>query len=129
MHWYLINGSGVQYYIKKDLEILTQTKDDVTILHLKGDVTAATRKVVEDAYQKASMTGTKKILLFFDKENYINSGGIASLILIASESKKWAQKILITGIVNHYKKIFEMSGLLKYIKFYPSEEAALAGFD
>ncbi len=114
--------------MKKDLEILTQTKGDVTILHLKGDVTATTRKVVEDAYQKASMTGTKKILLFFDKENYINSGGIASLILMASEGKKKGQKILMTGVISHYQKIFEMSGLLKYIKFYPSEEAALAGF-
>ncbi len=115
--------------MKKDLEILTQTKDDVAILRLKGDVTATTRKVVEDAYQKASMTGTKKILLLFNKENYINSGGIASLILIASESKKKGQKIFMTGISDHFHKIFEMSGLLKYIKFYPSEEAALAGFD
>ncbi len=115
--------------MKENMEISTRTKGDVTILHLKGDMTAATGKIVEDAYQKASMTGTKKILLFFDKENYINSGGIASLILIASESKKKGQKILMTGIISHYQKIFEMSGLLKYIKFYPSEEAALAGFD
>jgi hypothetical protein len=33
-----------------------------------------------------------------------------------------------TGLTDHFLKIFEMVGLSKYIKIYPSEEAALAGF-
>ncbi len=103
--------------------------NDVRILHLEGDVTAMTGKIVEDAYQKASKDGAKKIILLFDKGNYINSGGIASLILIASESKKKDQQIFMTGIIDHFHKIFEMTGLLKYIKFYPSLKAALSGFD
>jgi hypothetical protein len=33
-----------------------------------------------------------------------------------------------TGLTDHFLKIFEMVGLSKYIKIYPSEEAALSGF-
>jgi anti-anti-sigma factor len=115
--------------MEHDLKISVRKEDDVTVLQLEGDVTAKTGKIIEDAYQKASENGVKKILLLFNEKNYINSGGIASLILIASESKKRDQKIFMTGISDHFHKIFEMTGLLKYIKFYPSEEAALAGFD
>lgn len=115
--------------MEHDLKISVRKEDDVTVLQLEGDVTAKTGKSVEDAYQKASTDGAKRIILLFNKENYINSGGIASLILIASESKKRDQKIFMTGMTDHFHKIFEMTGLLKYIKFYPSEEAALAGFD
>ncbi len=115
--------------MEHDLKISTRKEDDVTVLQLEGDVTAKTGKIIEDAYQKASTDEAKRIILLFNKENYINSGGIASLILIAAESKKKGEKIFMTGIISHYQKIFEMSGLLKYIKLYPSEEAALAGFD
>ncbi len=115
--------------MEHDLKISTRKENDVTVLQLEGDVTAKTGKTIEDAYQKASTDGVKRIILLFNKENYINSGGIASLILIASESKKKDQKVFMTGISDHFQKIFEMTGLLKYINFYPTEEAALAGFD
>ncbi len=115
--------------MEHDLKISTRKEKDVAVLQLEGDVTAKTGKSVEDAYRKACENGVKKILLLFNEKNYINSGGIASLILIASESRKKDQKILMTGITDHFQKIFEMTGLLKYINFYPTEEAALSGFD
>jgi anti-anti-sigma factor len=115
--------------MEHDLKISDRKEKDVIVLQLEGDVTAKTGKTIEDTYRKVSMDGVKKILLLFNNENYINSGGIASLILIASESKKRDQKIFMTGISDHFQKIFEMTGLLKYIKFYPSEESALADFD
>lgn len=112
----------------ENLEILSHIIDDVTILGVKCDVTAITGKTVEEAYQKATTDGAKKILLLFDKENYINSGGIASLILIASQSKKREQTVAIAGISDHFHKIFDMVGLSKYAKVYPSKELALEGF-
>ncbi len=115
--------------MEHELKVSTRKENDVTVLQPEGDVTAKTGKIIEDAYQTASTDGVKRIILLFNKENYINSGGIASLILVAAESKKRDQKIFMTGISDHFHKIFEMTGLLKYIKFYPSEESALAGFD
>ncbi len=114
--------------MEHDLEITTGKKGDVTILHLKGDVTSVTGKIIEAEYKKASEKDAKKIILLFNNENYINSGGIAALILIASQSKKKGQQIFMTGLTDHFLKIIEMVGLSKYITIYPSEEAALAGF-
>ena len=114
--------------MNKDIQLSISQKDDVSILNIKGDVTATTGETIEDAYQKVSTAGTKKILLYFDKDGYINSGGIAILIGIASESRKKEQKIRITGLSNHFQKIFDMVGITKDTEIFLSEESALKDF-
>ncbi len=114
--------------MEHELRITTRNINDISVFLLEGDVTANTGKTIEDNYNKVSTEGSKKILLLFNNENYINSGGIAALILIAAESRKRDQTIFLTGISDHFQKIFEMTGLTKYIKYYPSEEEAIAGF-
>ena len=112
----------------KEIEVLVSNKNDVSIINIKGDVTATSSEAIEGAYQRISADGAKKILLYFDKDGYINSGGIAVLIGIASESAKNKQKIRITGLSSHFQKIFHMVGLTKYTEIFPSEESALKEF-
>ena len=114
--------------MNKEIQVSISNKDDVSILNIKGDVTAITGETIEDAYQKVSTAGARKILLYFDKDGYINSGGIAILIGIASESRKKEQKVRITGLSGHFKKIFDMVGLTKYTEIFPTEELALRDF-
>ena len=114
--------------MNRDIQVSISQKGEVSILYVKGDITAITGETIEDAYQKVSTAGAKKILLYFDKDGYINSGGIAILIGIASESKKSGQTIRITGLSSHFQKIFNMVGLTKYTEIFPSEELALKGF-
>ncbi len=114
--------------MNKDIEVLISNQDQVSILTIKGDVTAVTGEAIEEAYQKVTTAGAQKILLYFDKDGYINSGGIAILIGVASESRKKEQKIRITGLSGHFQKIFNMVGLTKYTEIFPTEELALKDF-
>jgi len=114
--------------MNKEIQVSISQKDEVTIFSITGDVTATTGETIEEAYQKVSTAGAKKILLYFDKDGYINSGGIAILIGIASESKKKEQKIRMTGLSDHFQKIFNMVGLTKYTEIFPTEELALQDF-
>ena len=114
--------------MENDIEVSTRRKGDVSIINIIGDCTAVTGKVIEDAYQKISAEGLKKILFCFDKEGYINSGGIAILIGIASQSRKKEQAIGLTGLSDHFQKIFRLVGLAQYTKIYPTDEAALVDF-
>ncbi len=61
----------------------------------------------------------------FDEEAYINSGGIALLIQLLSETKKNNQQVGITGLSDHFKKIFNMVGITKFAKIYDTREEAL----
>jgi anti-anti-sigma factor len=114
--------------MNKDIQVSISQKDDVSILQIKGDVTAITGESIEEAYQKVTTAGARKILLYFDKDGYINSGGIAILIGIASESRKNGQIVRMTGLSGHFQKIFNMVGLTKYIEIFQTEELALKDF-
>jgi anti-anti-sigma factor len=106
-------------------EIKLETHDAVTIMDIKGDVTAFSEPFLNEAYQNVNSQGASKILLKFDNNAYINSGGIAVLIQVLAQTQKNDQMIGITGISDHFKKIFHMVGITKFAQIYDSVEDSL----
>ena len=106
-------------------EIKLETQDAVTIMDIKGDVTAFSEPFLNEAYQNANSQGASKNLLKFDSNAYINSGGIAVLIQVLAQTRKNDQVIGITGISDHFKKIFHMVGITKFAQIYNSVEDSL----
>ena len=106
-------------------EIRLEKIGDVTIFEIKGDVTAASEPFLKESYKNATDQGTEKILLKFEETAYINSGGIALLIQLLAETKKNNQQIGITGLSDHFKKIFNMVGITKFAQIYDTREEAL----
>ena len=106
-------------------EIQLETHDAVTLMDIKGDITAFSETSLNEAYQKANDQGAGKILLKIDKDAYINSGGIALLIQILAQTKRNNQQIGITGISDHFEKIFHMVGITKFANLYASIQDAL----
>ena len=111
--------------MQNENEIALEKQGDITILDIRGDITAFSEPFLNEAYQTASSQGAAKILLKMDQQAYINSGGIAVLIQILARTRQKEQRIGITGISEHFKKIFNMVGITKFAPIYDSEEAAL----
>ena len=114
--------------MSKELRLEITTKGDVAVGSIKGDLTAVNGGSVEDAYQGMTRDGVRKILFLFGKDCYINSGGIAILIGIASAGRKNGQAIRVAGLSEHFRKIFHMMGLTKYVAIFSTEEEALKDF-
>ena len=114
--------------MSKDIQVSTSHKDDIAVINIKGDVTAVTGEVIGNAYQSPDVSSSPKILLQFDKDCYINSGGLASLIDIAAEGRQKMQKIHACGLSDHFQKIFKMVGLTRCIPVFSSEDAAMKDF-
>ena len=114
--------------MSKDIEVSTNQMNDVAIINIKGDVTAVTGEVIKDAYMNDDIFGSSKILFSFDKDCYINSGGLAFLIDIASEGRKKDQKMHASGLSEHFQKIFHMIGLTRCITVFATAESAMEGF-
>ncbi len=106
-------------------EIRLERVGAVTLFDIKGDVTASSEPFLNEAYKNATHQGTNKILLKFDENAYINSGGIAVLIQILAEIKKNNQQIGITDLSDHFKKIFNMVGITKFAKIYDTVDEAV----
>jgi anti-anti-sigma factor len=102
-------------------------QNDITLLHIQGDITAQSEPIINEAYQKADEQGAaQKILIQFEEDVYINSGGIAVLIQILAHTQKKNQQIGIAGLSDHFKKIFNMVGISKFAGIYNSMEDAIA---
>ena len=114
--------------MSQDIQIAISHKDDIAVISIKGDVTAVTGEVIGNAYQGDTILNSPKIVLQFDKDCYINSGGLASLIDIASQGRRKKQKIHACGLSDHFQKIFHMVGLTRCIPIFTSEEDAMKEF-
>ena len=115
--------------MQNENEITLETKGDVTIMDIKGDITSFSEPFLNRAYQEANDRGTRKIILKSSQEAYINSGGIALLIQLLACMKRNNQQVVIAGISDHFKKIFNMVGITKFAPICDTEEAALQNLD
>jgi len=104
--------------------VKTELKGSLGIISLSGDITGTTEEVLRSSYDYVTKEGATKILFRFATGCYINSAGIAVIILIVSEAKKGKQKVGAVGLSPHFQKIFDMIGLTDYISIYSTEEEA-----
>ena len=112
--------------MKQEIEVRVENRGGVTLFDIKGDVTVFSEPFLNEAYEKANNEGVKNLLLKFEESAYINSGGIAVLIQLLAKTKQNNQQIGITGLSEHFKKIFNMVGITKFAKIHNSMEEALS---
>ena len=106
-------------------EILLEQLGAVTLLDIRGDITILSESFLNDAYEDANNQGAGKILLKFEEDAYINSGGISVLIQLLAKTEQNNQQIGIVGLSGHFTKIFNMVGITKFAKIYKTREDAL----
>jgi len=100
-------------------EIRIERENGISILHIQGDITAHSESHINKGYQELNDQGpTQRILIHFEEDAYINSGGIAVLIQILAQTRKKDQQVGITGLSEHFKKIFRMVGITKFADIY-----------
>lgn len=106
-------------------EITLQKHGEVTLLDIKGDITAFSETFLNDAYKNSNSEGARKLILKFEDTAYINSGGIAVLIQVLVQTKRNNQHVVIAGLSEHFKKVFRMVGITKFAAIHPTIEDAL----
>ena len=107
-------------------EVALKKQGSVVIFNIQGDITSFSEPFLNQAYKEANDQGTEKILLNLEEGAYINSGGIAVLIQILAQTKKNNQQISITGLSEHFKKIFNMVGITKFADIHNNVDIAIA---
>ena len=77
---------------------------------------------MDAAQQEACGLNPSSILVKFDGRSRINSAGIAILINLVIDSREQGCKVYLTGVSDHFRKIFGMVGLTKYAEIVESVE-------
>lgn len=114
--------------LEDELTVSTRQREGVAIIDLVGDVTTFAEDKINSAYSQVSKEGARQILLNFRQNDYINSAGIAILIGVVTEVNRTGQKLAVSGLSQHFQKIFRMVGLAQYAEIYQDEDEAVIGF-
>jgi anti-anti-sigma factor len=114
--------------LEDELTVSTREREGVAIIDLVGDVTTFAEEKINSAYREVTNKGARFVLLNFRQNDYINSAGIAILIGIVTEVNRNSQKLAVSGLSQHFQKIFRMVGLAQYAEIYQNEDDALVGF-
>lgn len=102
-----------------------KASDGVSVVDVRGELTAFAEGVMMEAYNQASAGGTRAIILNFEGLEYMNSSGIGLLVTLLIRVNRERQKLLTYGLSEHYRNIFRITRLDDAIPTYDSEEEAV----
>jgi anti-anti-sigma factor len=105
-------------------KVKTEMKEILGIISLSGEISSTIEQAFLNSYQEVTKAGATKILLRFADDCFINSAGIAILIIVVGNAKQVNQKVGVVGLSPHFRKIFEMIGLTDYLTIFQNEDAA-----
>ncbi|MBI4689343.1 MAG: STAS domain-containing protein [Nitrospirae bacterium] len=108
------------------MEINSRVVRDIGFMDIKGDIIAFVGDELYAAAKELISNGCKRICLNLSQVPFINSSGIASLIVLNTKTNESGMtELWAYGLTPHFKKIFGMVGLTSYIKLYDGEEEIL----
>jgi anti-sigma B factor antagonist len=106
-----------------------KVNDKVSVIDVKGELTAFAEGVLMQAYNQASDGRVRAIVLNFEGLEYMNSSGIGLLVTLLIRVNREKQRLLTFGLSEHYRNIFQITRLDDAITIYDSEEAAIRAAD
>ena len=107
--------------MRREYNIRVHKDNSISTIEILGDFMASAQKDM-DAAQQACGDNPSSILVKFDDVSRINSAGIAILINLVMDSRERGCKVYLSGMSQHFRKIFGMVGLTKYAEIVESVE-------
>ena len=102
-----------------------KVSQSISVIDIRGDVTAFAEQVLMDAYNEANTPTTRTVVLNFSGLEYMNSSGIGLIVTLLIRVNRQKQRLMATGLSDHYKHIFELTRLSDAIHIFESEAEAV----
>jgi anti-sigma B factor antagonist len=103
-----------------------KANEQASVIEIHGEVTAFAEDALMEAYTKASDGKTKAVIIDFSDLQYMNSSGIGLLVTLLIRANRQKQQLIVTGLNDHYRQIFQLTRLDEAIGIYDNEATALA---
>ncbi len=107
------------------MEINVDEKQDVLVVSVEGRLDAMTASELENSISGYIESSKKTIILDFHSLEYISSAGLRVVLLSAKKLKANKLELLISGLKDSVKDVFELSGFYSMFKIFETSEAAL----
>lgn len=110
------------------MEITHQQKDHVTIVSVIGSLDALTAPTLSEFFESRLAEGHSKLVVDLASLDYTSSAGLRVLLSAVKEARSRGGDVRLAAAQPNVKKVFDLSGFVNIIKFFPDVAAAVASF-
>ena len=96
------------------------------VIKLQGNISTKSEQYLRDAYAEAVLKGVKRVVFHFDDSTSVNGAGIAILTQLVLDSEKEGIEIVMAGVSENFKQVFDIVGLSRRVRLYATVEEACA---
>jgi len=96
------------------------------VLPLEGDIDLHVSPAVTASLNAIIKEKPERMVIDLSRATYIDSAGMAALILAMQEVEAYGGKFILTGLSETVRSIFEISRLDQIFRIFPDVDAALA---
>ena len=101
-------------------------QDRANVLAIEGDIDLHISPAITEALNAMIKKKPERIVIDLSRATYIDSAGIAVLILAMQEVEAYGGKFFLSGLQETLRLIFETSRLDRTFRIFPDVDAALA---
>src|SRR6266496_784172 len=101
-------------------------QDRANVLAIEGDIDLHISPAVTEALNAMIKKKPERIVIDLSRATYIDSAGVAALILAMREVEGYGGKFFLSGLQETIRSIFEISRLDRTFRIFPNVDAALA---
>jgi anti-sigma B factor antagonist len=101
-------------------------QDRANVLPLEGDIDLHVSPVVTESLNAMIKKKPERIVIDLSRVTYIDSAGVAALILAMQEVEAYGGKFFLSGLQETLRLIFQTSRLDRVFRIFPDVGAALA---
>ncbi|MBN2119971.1 MAG: STAS domain-containing protein [Candidatus Omnitrophica bacterium] len=110
------------------MKVAQKEKNGVVICAIAGEINIDTVEGLKKVFQNLLENKIRKVLLNFDKVEYIDSLGIASLVELSRGLREIEGVLFLSNLSPNIRPIFSITKLDQVIIIYDTEEEALKEF-
>jgi len=98
---------------------------EAAALEIHGELTRLAEKPLDAAVAEAVAGGTRGIVLDLSGLTYMNNKGAGLLVRLEARMRGQDRRLAVTGLNDHYRRVFRTTGLDEGIRVYETEAQAV----
>ena len=110
------------------MQISSETADNITIVRFEGNLDTNTSVAGQEFLNKAIDDGAAKIVVSFEKVDFVSSAGLRVLLATAKRLGGTGGSLRVCSLNETVAEVFEISGFSTILNVFPSETEALSAF-
>lgn len=111
------------------MEITSQQVGSATIVKIMGNFDATTSQQATDFFMQEIESGHVHLVIDFSQINYLSSAGVRSILAARHDARTAGGDIRLAAAVGNIKRVIDIAGFTKIMKYFPTVDEAVGDFD